>query len=143
VWTKTASGEPTSYSFGNGSEDGCVTIVTLANATAVGSWTVATPSGDQTNSTTRTSPTVVGGATTGAILISYVAMDPSESGSMTHPAGMTEIAETQSRGLHTIHGVAVLADPPNPTGVKTWTCTASIYHTSSGGIGVSLVVPAG
>jgi hypothetical protein len=130
-----------SYAFATGSEDCCVTIATVRGAAPFASWIIPPLTGSMTNSTTRTAPSVPAGPTTGALLFSYASAAPLDTAATwTPPAGMTEIADVQSR-THAIHGVAVLADPPIPTGERTWTCSTSTFWNTSGGIGASVLIP--
>ncbi|MFG1794116.1 hypothetical protein [Nocardia sp. NPDC049149] len=146
IWTKTAGGsEASTYSWAqgpSGTTDGCVTIITLRDADpSTANWLYATPVW-AANSATRVAPTVVG-APAGSVLICTANVDMNNtSATMTHPSGMTELSDVQSR-TWAVQGVASLLLPPNPTGTKTFTVSSSTFNASKGGIEWSVVVPAG
>lgn len=141
VWVKVASSEGADYSFGQGSADGCVTIVALRGVdTNTANWVYAAPAW-AAQSASRVAPSV-SGAADGAILLchSMVEMEDQSGAAFAPPSGMTEQGDIQSTTWNA-HSVASLLSPSNPSGTKTFTVSPSPGSTI-GGIEFSVVIPA-
>ena len=139
VFTKVASSEGASYSFGvDSASSRTVSIVTIRNAdTNTGNWTTSAILQDDA-STSRDAPSLNG---SGGLLMSIAAVNrASGTGhAWTPPADMTEIVDMTTGGYWATMSIACLLSPPNPTLVRTFIKTGSAIIQR--GINASLLIP--
>lgn len=131
LFNKTAASESATYNFGTATTaDTVVICVALRNSTFVDSTIVA----QVDTSTTRTAPSI---SFAGELLLCFAASHVNNTASnYVVPAGMVSVADITTQWIAT--ALAVVWDPPNPTGTRAFTLSST--PTANGGIQASVVV---
>lgn len=142
LYSKVAGGsEGTSYTFGqNNGTDGVITVLAARNVdTNSAHWLIS--SAATANSTSRVAASLGPPILGGGMLLCAACVDMNNTAvTFTAPSGMTKQSDLQS-STWAAQSVASMVAPPDPTGSRTFTLSASTQFGSGLGVQSSLYLP--